>query len=95
MTDTSTPTGLPELLALADALGLTDVDLDESVHQLRSEAASQAVNDGADYDETHDSASLDASAINNGGIESQIGFLLSSCGAEWVRAHLHQLAAGA
>lgn len=94
MTDspnTSPSREVAELVALADTLGLSEIDLDETVHDLCSQTASQAVNDGAGYEDAHDSASVEASAINNGGLEAQIAFLVSSSGAEWARAHLHSL----
>lgn len=93
MTDSSAaPPELADLLQLADTLGLSEIDLDETVHDLCSQAASAAVNEGADYEQTHDDASADASAINNGGLEDQVAFLIASGGAEWARSRLHELA---
>lgn len=52
-------------------------DLDELVTDALSGQASQAVNDGANYNEAHDDAEARASDINNRGADAQIAALMA------------------
>lgn len=80
------------LASVACRLGVTGEDLDELVHQLHSKTASQAYNDGegpADDDEAykqlHHAAEVAASEVNNGGLASQVRWLVEQLGEEETR----------
>lgn len=75
-----------ELVAEAKAAGVTELDLDEIVHDLADRAASRRVNsDGADFDQAHDEASVLASTVNNSGLEGQITWIVAQVGADEAR----------
>jgi hypothetical protein len=87
------------LTGLAESFGVSEVDLDELVHELHSETASQAYNDGdgpADeeqaHDELHSAAEDAASDINNSGLEAQVRFLVEQLGESDAEAHIRALA---
>lgn len=85
-----------ELIAAAEALGEDVVveALDDAVHDVTSAEAAERVNAGAvpdtldALDDAHDLAALDASAINNSGIATQIRFLVDAIGFAATRALL-------
>ncbi len=88
---------LERLVALAERLGLQPEHLDDLVHDLADEQATASVNAGEgvatgdfleDADAVHDLLSQDASAINNGGLRSQIAFMVDQAGPEWAHAQL-------
>jgi hypothetical protein len=87
------------LIGLTDSLGVCEGDLDELVHELHGETASQAYNDGegpADapqaHDELHDAAEAAASQINNGGVEAQVRFLVEQLGESDTEARIRAVA---
>ena len=84
--------GIDDLLELRLNLKLPDDALDEDVHDLHSEAASQAANDGADHAEAHDEASRAASSVNNDGPPAQIAYLVQELGASGTADRLRDLA---
>jgi hypothetical protein len=87
------------LTGLAESLGVSEVALDELVHELHSETASQAYNDGdgpADeeqaHDELHSAAEEVASDINNSGLGAQVRFLVEQLGESDTEARIRALA---
>ncbi|MFI1312895.1 hypothetical protein ACH4TS_22535 [Streptomyces albidoflavus] len=73
------------LLALAHSLGADSVNLDEAVHDAASQYASAAYNSGEDDeggDGLHDEAGYQAAAINNGGLDQQVAYLVVQAGPE-------------
>lgn len=82
-----------ELVRHALELGLEALDVDETIHDLCSESASRAVNDGAaEIEDAHEEAGARAAAINNGDLSAQVGFMVEVAGAEWARQRLAELA---
>ncbi|MFE7485134.1 hypothetical protein [Streptomyces sp. NPDC057552] len=84
------------LLALAHSLGVDPVGLDEAVHDAASEYASAAYNSGEDDDEgdrLHDEAGNQAAAINNGGLDQQMAYLVVQAGPEKTERIIREAAA--
>jgi hypothetical protein len=77
----------------ARAAVLDETDFDEHVYDRCNDRGATAYNNGegeqgsddADYDQLHDSADASASEINNGGLYSQMLFLLNELGEPSVR----------
>jgi hypothetical protein len=83
-----------ELVRLAEKLGLQSADLDLAVHDCAQEVELPALNALEDEDAQDDhitSVEQHAAAINNGGLEAQIGFLLEHSSRADVRELLSQL----
>jgi hypothetical protein len=85
------------LTELATALGLTEADLDETVHDLAGQSAATAYNhgegeDGDPFDDLHTRAEADASDVNNAGLAAQVAFIAGRLGPDLTRALLHDLA---
>lgn len=95
---------LCELQHLAVQLGIVDAELDESVIDLCNKEASDCYNNGADvevaageddseaFERLHDEADRRASAINNGGTNTQLGYLCEALGRDGTRDLLHEIA---
>jgi hypothetical protein len=84
-----------ELLDCAEDLGLECADLDMAVHDCAQDAGLDTLNSvgGNAAQEDHIAAvEADAAAVNNGGLEAQIGFLLEHNSADEVRRLLRRLA---
>ncbi|MET9779004.1 hypothetical protein ABZ023_32940 [Streptomyces sp. NPDC006367] len=87
------------LLALAHSRGIDPADLDEAVHDAASQYASAAYNstdeDAMDDegDELHDEAGRKAAAINNGGLDRQVAYLIVQSGPEETERIIRQAAA--
>lgn len=83
-----TAADLARLVGLARSLAITEIELDEHVHDLFDRKAAADWNDGVGEDspegcfELHDDYSRKASAINNEGLESQLSCLLDAYGSE-------------
>jgi hypothetical protein len=75
------------LVTLAQSLGVDGIDLFEAVHDAASRYASDecnntgAVDDDDAADEVYDEAGHGAAEINNGGLDSQVPYLVSQYGA--------------
>lgn len=89
-----------QLHGLAQELGVGESDLDELVHELHSETASQAYNDGqgpADEEQAHEdlhrAAEVAASEVNNNGLAAQVRCLVDQLGATDAEARLRAVAA--
>lgn len=90
---------LDALRTLAAQLGLTDSDLDDTVYELTNSGAAERYNDGAlpdlddddAYNELHDTADAEASDINNGGLHSQLAYLLRCMNLTAACEHLRTL----
>lgn len=86
---------IDKLVKLAERLGLQPVDLDELVHDLAQELGLDRLNaleDPADQDGHISEQESTASAINNGGLDSQIEFLMEHNGQEVVEQLIHTTA---
>ncbi|MER8119187.1 hypothetical protein [Streptomyces sp. NPDC094031] len=70
------------LRALALSLGIDPAGLDEAVHDAASQYASAAYNADEDDDRLHDEAGHQAAAINNGGLDRQVDYLVVQAGPE-------------
>ncbi|MBQ0890012.1 hypothetical protein KBZ94_34670 [Streptomyces sp. RM72] len=84
------------LLALARSHGVDPTDLDEAVHDAASQYASAAYNstdEGDEGDELHDEAGRQAAAINNGGLDRQVAYLVVQAGPEETERVIRQAAA--
>jgi hypothetical protein len=84
-----------ELAGYAEELGLESADLDLAVHDCAQDAGLGTLNSLEDKggQENHIAAvETDAAAINNGGLEAQIVFLLDHNSQDEVRKLLRQLA---
>ncbi|WP_331746283.1 hypothetical protein OG923_33020 (plasmid) [Streptomyces halstedii] len=84
------------LRALAHSLGIDPVDLDEAVHDAASQYASAAYNSGEDDgggDRLHDEAGNQAAAINNGGLDQQVDYLVVQAGPEETERTIREAAA--
>jgi hypothetical protein len=74
---------LPRLLAYCATRGLNGDDLDELVHDL-AERSDPATSDHEEEQEEHyDLVGEAAAAVNNGGLESQLAFILESTGGDY------------
>ncbi|OEV13796.1 hypothetical protein [Streptomyces nanshensis] len=75
------------LLALAESIPVDPADLDEDVHDAAARYASDECNDSAAVDndeaadECYDEAGHQAAKINNGGLSSQVPYLVAQYGA--------------
>jgi hypothetical protein len=88
-------TRVEELVAYAEQLGLESADLDLLVHDVAQEAGLGALNslEGDDAQEGHVAAvEAEAAAVNNGGLEAQVAFLLDHDSADNVKDLLRQAA---
>jgi hypothetical protein len=86
------------LLRLAESLGLGPEDLDEAVHELAQEIALGGLNalgDPGDQEGHIAGQEATASDVNNGGLGSQLSFLLAHCSAEQVEGIVRRAARGA
>jgi hypothetical protein len=86
---------IEDFVEYAEGLELDSADLDPAVHDCAQEAGLGTLNSLADAAEQEDhigAVEADASAVNNGGLEAQIAFLLEHDSAEEVQALLHHLA---
>lgn len=81
------------LLALARSHGVDPTDLDEAVHDAASQYASAAYNSTDEGDELHDEAGRQAAAINNGGLDRQVAYLVVQAGPEETERVIRQAAA--
>jgi hypothetical protein len=84
-----------ELVEYAEASGVDSADLDLAVHDCAQEAGLGTLNSLADAAEQEDhiaAVEADASAVNNGGLEAQLAFLLEHYAAKEVRDMLRHLA---
>jgi hypothetical protein len=84
-----------ELVAYAESLGLASEDLDHLVHDCAQDAGLAELNSlaGAAEQEDHISAvEEDAAAVNNGGLDSQIEYLLEHGSEDEVRRLLDEAA---
>jgi hypothetical protein len=84
-----------ELVELAESLGVEPEDLDVIVHEVAQDCSLGELNSTDDEDEQEEIISGSegrASTINNGGLESQLEFLVERWGEDEVRAALHSLA---
>ncbi|WP_156251005.1 hypothetical protein [Pseudactinotalea terrae] len=80
------------LLELANARGLTPMDLDDAVYDVADATASGRVNDDATFASTTEAqdhhyglTDLDAADVNNGGLEAQVRYLVKELGAKSAR----------
>ncbi|SEM77577.1 hypothetical protein [Streptacidiphilus jiangxiensis] len=84
------------LVALAEELGLEETDLDEAVHDAASHYASDSSNDQGAADlplgeALHEVAGLRAAEINNGGLDSQIHYLVGQYGTKETEAMIRSV----
>ncbi len=88
--ESTAPAGVERLVRLAEDLGLSEIDVDELVYDMVHRGASSAYNNGAypdlgdleAFDAVHDDADEEASRINNGGLDTQLGALAKAFGIE-------------
>ncbi|CAM5717782.1 MULTISPECIES: hypothetical protein [Streptomyces] len=84
------------LIALAEALGLEPLDLDEAVHDAAARYASDESNTGSwddvDSDAAYDEAGRQAADLNNSGMDNQIRYLVAQCGADRTEVHIRAAA---
>jgi hypothetical protein len=89
-------TPVERLVAYAEQLGLESADLDLLVHDAAQEAGLGALNalEGDDAQEGLAAVEAEAAAVNNGGLEAQVAFLLGHDSEENVRELLGRAAGG-
>jgi hypothetical protein len=80
------------LVRRARSLGLAAGDLNVTVSDLLRADAAKRAEAGGDLNAELDLAEQDATNINNGGLESQLRFLVGEIGARQVRATVAELA---
>lgn len=88
------------LTALAAELGVDPTDVDDAVHEVTDQIASDMVNGSDDdiedaQDRYYGEMDAHASSINNGGVPSQVEFLVDQLGPERTEAVLRECAAAA
>ncbi|MFF9786345.1 hypothetical protein [Streptomyces nigrescens] len=87
------------LLELAEDLEVDPTDLFDAVHEAASHYASRACNDSGAVDddeaadELYDEAGRQAADLNNGGLPSQVRYLVAHYGAERTEEFLREAAA--
>jgi hypothetical protein len=88
------------LVAACEAAGLSALDLDDIVHDIADDEAAERYNSGADpapaddcahAGALHDMLSRDATDVNNGGLASQIAYLIAALGRSQTKADLRTL----
>ena len=88
------------LVAACEAAGLSALDLDEFVYDIAEDEAVERCNSGArpttagacaDAGAVHDLLSRDAADVNNGGLASQIAYLIVALGRSQTKADLRTL----
>jgi len=88
------------LVSACEAAGLSALDLDEIVHDIADDEAAERYNSGAgptiadaclDAGAVHDMLSRDAADVNNGGLASQIAYLIAALGRSQTKADLRTL----
>jgi non-ribosomal peptide synthetase component E (peptide arylation enzyme) len=86
---------IEQLVVEAHALGVTEIDLDETIYDLTNEAAARLYNgsagaagndDETNYENLHGRADELASAINNEGLASQVKAMFDAWGEDATRA---------
>jgi hypothetical protein len=87
-------------VAACEAAGLSSLNLDEIVHDIADDEAAERHNSGAgpttvdtcaDAGAAHDLLSRDAVNVNNGGLASQIAYLIAALGRSQTKADLRTL----
>lgn len=73
---------ITESVAALIARGISSEDLDETIYDIFCEKTSIAYNHCADGEDILDAAEVEASDINNGGMESQVEAIFEHCGIE-------------
>jgi len=88
------------LVAACEAAGLNALDLDEIVHDIADDEAAERFNSSAgpptagacvDAGTVHDMLLRDAADVNNGGLGSQIAYLVVALGRSQTKAELRTL----
>jgi len=88
------------LVAACEAAGLSALDLDEIVQDIADDEAAERYSSGAgptiadacvDAGTVHDMLSRDAAEVNNGGLASQIAYLIAALGRSQTKADLRTL----
>ena len=88
------------LLALAESLGVDPIDLDEAVHEAAARYASDecnstgAVDDDEAAHEVYEDAGRQGADINNGGLGSQVPYLVAQYGGDQAEQLIRQAVIG-
>jgi hypothetical protein len=80
-----------QLVTYARSLGITADDLDEEILDLAHAIASGNVNDGEPYELEHKDADERAAQINEGGLETQIAYIVDTWDAATARAAIDKV----